>query len=49
MHFFYFDESGSTGADSNNPEQPVFVLGGISISDEKWIQTLKEVEKIKRR
>lgn len=39
MHFFYLDESGDTG--TNLREQPVFVLGGISVSDEKW-KTLED-------
>jgi len=29
MHFFYVDETGCTGADLNNAEQPIFVIGGI--------------------
>ena len=36
MHFFYLDETGCTGADLISPEQPIFVLGGISVSDDRW-------------
>ena len=43
MHFFYMDETGCTGADLNNPEQPVFVLGGISVRDEGWRATTEQV------
>ncbi|MEI6639470.1 MAG: DUF3800 domain-containing protein [Chlorobium sp.] len=38
MHFYYLDEVGCTGEDLNNPEQPIFVLGGLSIRDEGNIQ-----------
>jgi len=33
------DESGDTGNDLTNEEQPVFVLGGISLRDEGWNKT----------
>lgn len=36
MHFYYLDEAGCTGADLNNAEQPIFVLGGVSVRDEGW-------------
>ena len=39
MHFFYLDETGCTGADLNNGEQPIFVIGGISVTDEGWSTT----------
>jgi len=39
MHFFYLDESGDTGSNLNDPDQPVMVLGGISVRDEGWNQT----------
>jgi hypothetical protein len=39
MHFFYIDETGCTGADLNNAEQPIFVIGGIDVTDEKWRET----------
>ena len=39
MHFFYLDESGCTGKDLKNQEQPIFVLGGISVRDEGWNET----------
>jgi len=46
MHFFYLDESGDTGRDLLNPEQPVMVLGGLSVSDKKWNNTQIEFDKI---
>lgn len=39
MHFFYFDESGCNGRDLDNPESPIFVLGCLIVSDEKWNST----------
>lgn len=39
MHFYYLDEAGCTGADLSNEEQPIFVLGGVSVRDEGWNQT----------
>jgi uncharacterized protein DUF3800 len=36
MHFYYLDESGCTGQNLNDPEQPIFVLGGVSVRDEGW-------------
>lgn len=36
MHFFYLDESGCTGNDLTSVEQPIFVLGGISVKDQGW-------------
>jgi len=46
MHFFYNDESGDTGRDLQNAEQPIFVLGGVSLSDEKWNNTQQEYTRI---
>ena len=39
MHFFYLDESGDTGANLADPNQPIFVIGGISVRDEGWNTT----------
>ena len=36
MHFFYMDETGCTGADLSGTEQPIFVIGGIDVTDEQW-------------
>lgn len=41
MHFYYLDESGCTGNNLTNQEQPIFVLGGVSVRDEGWIETQK--------
>jgi hypothetical protein len=39
MHFFYLDESGDTGTNLKDANQPIFVLGGISLRDEGWNTT----------
>ncbi len=39
MHFYYLDEAGCTGSDLKNQDQPIFVLGGISVRDEGWNKT----------
>ena len=44
MHFFYLDESGDTGKDLLNPDQPIMVLGGISLRDEGWNRTAREFD-----
>lgn len=42
MHFYYLDEAGCTGADLNNAQQPIFVLGGVSVRDEGWNRTQED-------
>lgn len=46
MHFYYLDEAGCTGEDLNNDQQPVFVLGGVSVRDEGWNKTQEDFAKI---
>lgn len=46
MHFFYLDESGDTGRDLRNPDQPIMVLGGVSLRDEGWNTTRQEFEQL---
>jgi hypothetical protein len=46
MHFYYLDEAGCTGRDLNNGEQPIFVLGGISVRDEGWNKTKQDLAEI---
>lgn len=45
MHFFYLDETGCTGADLANAQQPVFVLGGLSVKDQGWRETTERFQK----
>lgn len=46
MHFFYLDESGDSGANLNDDQQPIFVLGGLSIADKKWNNTKEQLDTI---
>ena len=46
MHFYYLDEAGCTGEDLNNDQQPIFVLGGVSVRDEGWNRTQEDFAKI---
>lgn len=36
MHLIYLDESGNTGTNLTDPQQPVFVLGALIVPEEKW-------------
>lgn len=49
MYILYADESGNTGTDYDNKEQPIFVLGGLIIEDNKWheINEIFNKEKVK--
>lgn len=49
MYLMYADESGNTGTDYDNKEQPIFSLVGVVIEDKKWheINDYFEEEKIK--
>jgi len=40
MHLIYFDESGNTGLNLTDENQPVFVLGALSVPSENW-QTIE--------
>lgn len=46
MHFFYLDESGDTGANLEDDNQPIFVLAGLSVADKKWNNTKEKLDGI---
>jgi hypothetical protein len=46
MHFFYLDETGDTGTDLGNAEQPIFVLGGVTVRDKGWRITTDAVQNV---
>lgn len=46
MHFFYMDESGDTGKNLSDPNQPVMVLGGIAVRDKAWNKTQEALRSI---
>ncbi|HMP77036.1 MAG TPA: DUF3800 domain-containing protein [Kiritimatiellia bacterium] len=37
MHLIYLDESGNTGVDLTNTQQPIFVLGALLVPETKWL------------
>ena len=39
MHFFYLDESGDTGRNLEDPDQPIMVMGGVNLRDQGWNAT----------
>jgi len=45
MHFFYLDESGDSGCNLDDAQQPVFVLAGLSVADKKWNNTKDALDK----
>jgi len=46
LHFYYLDEAGCTGRDLTNQEQPIFVLGGVSVRDEGWNTTQERLNQL---
>lgn len=46
MHFFYLDESGDTGTNLQDAQQPIFVLAGMSVADKKWNNTKERLDAI---
>ncbi len=36
MHLVYFDESGNSGNNQNDPQQPIFVLGALIVPETCW-------------
>ncbi len=44
MHFYYLDETGCSGADLTPGQEPIFVLGGISVKDQGWVATTEMFE-----
>jgi hypothetical protein len=44
MYLVYLDETGSTGADLNDAQQPVFVLAGLIVPETCWQDLEKDLE-----
>jgi len=38
------DETGCTGRNLADPDQPIFVIGGLSVSDERWRKTTDAID-----
>jgi hypothetical protein len=46
MHLIYIDESGNTGLNLKDPQQPVFVLSALLIKEEIWFSLEREYHSI---
>lgn len=44
MHLIYIDESGNTGLNLSDPQQPVFVLGALVVPENLWQTIESELE-----
>lgn len=44
MHLVYFDESGQTGNNLNDPAQPIFVLGALVVPEATWLAVEKDLQ-----
>jgi Protein of unknown function (DUF3800) len=49
MHLIYLDESGNTGTNLKDPQQPVFVLAALIVPETCWQQLEAELESALRR
>ncbi len=45
MHLVYFDESGNSGNNLNDAEQPIFVLGALIVPETCWQSVESDLEK----
>lgn len=45
MHLIYFDESGNSGTNLADPQQPVFVLGALIVPETTWQAVEADLEK----
>jgi hypothetical protein len=45
MHLVYFDESGNSGNNLNDAQQPIFVLGALIVPEDCWQAVEKDLEK----
>ncbi len=43
MHLIYFDESGNTGNNLNDAQQPIFVLCALAVPEVKWLQVEQDL------
>ena len=43
MYLIYFDESGNTGNNLNDAQQPVFVLCALAVPKDKWLQVEQDL------
>ncbi len=43
MYLIYFDESGNTGNNLNDAQQPVFLLCALAVPETKWLQVEQDL------
>jgi hypothetical protein len=46
MYLVYVDESGNTGLNLKDPQQPVFVLSALLLKEENWFQLEREYDTV---
>ncbi len=46
MHLVYFDESGNTGNNLNDAQQPVFVLAALIVPEQVWIEVEQQLQAV---
>lgn len=46
MHLIYIDESGNSGNNLSDPQQPIFVLGALVVPEIKWLALEDEIERL---
>lgn len=49
MKLFYLDDSGSSGLNLDDKEQPLFVLGGVIIDDKHWKRIDSDIQNLKHK
>lgn len=48
MYLMYIDESGNTGTNYKDIEQPIFTMAGIIVKDSNWLKIDRELSELKR-
>ena len=43
MYLIYFDESGNTGTNLRDTQQPIFVLCALAVPKDKWLQVEQDL------
>jgi hypothetical protein len=46
MYLIYFDESGNSGTNLSDPQQPVFVLGALVVPESSWQAVETDLEQV---
>lgn len=46
MHLIYLDESGNSGNNLNDPDQPIFLLCAMIVPEDKWLRLERELARV---